>query len=31
VSGQVRLLWHFRTVYGVLQAEAIGYGAHPSA
>ncbi len=26
VSGQVRLLWHFRTVYGVLQAEAIGYG-----
>ncbi len=31
VSGQVRLLWHFRTVYGVLQAEAIGYGEHPSA
>lgn len=31
VSGQVRLLWHFRTVYGVLQAEAIGYGVHPSA
>ena len=26
VSGQVRLLWHFRTVYGVLQPEAIGYG-----
>jgi HK97 family phage major capsid protein len=31
VSGQVRLLWHFRTVYGVLQAEAVGYGVHPSA
>lgn len=26
LTGQVRLLWHFRTVYGVLQAEAIGYG-----
>ncbi len=31
VKGQVRLLWHFRTVYGVLQAEAIGYGVHPTA
>ena len=31
IKGQIRLLWHFRTVYGVLQAEAIGYGAHPSA
>jgi HK97 family phage major capsid protein len=31
VKGQVRLLWYFRTVYGVLQAEAIGYGQHPSA
>ena len=31
VKGQVRLLWHFRTVYGVLQAEAVGYGVHPSA
>lgn len=31
IKGQVRLLWHFRTVYGVLQAEAIGYGVHPSA
>ncbi|RMG98271.1 MAG: phage major capsid protein [Chloroflexi bacterium] len=29
VNGQVRLLWHFRTVYGVLQAEAVGYGEHP--
>lgn len=28
---QVRLLWNFRTVYKVLQAEAIGYGVHPSA
>lgn len=31
IKGQVRLLWHFRTVYKVLQAEAIGYGVHPSA
>ncbi len=31
ISGQVRLLWHFRTVYGVLQAEAIGYGEHPAS
>ena len=30
VNGQVRLLWHFRTVYGVLQAEAVGYGLHPT-
>jgi predicted phage gp36 major capsid-like protein len=30
-KGQVRLLWHFRTVYKVLQAEAIGYAVHPSA
>ncbi len=27
IKGQVRLLWHFRAVYGVLQAEAVGYGA----
>lgn len=26
VSGQVRLLWHYRVVFGVLQSEAIGYG-----
>ena len=31
ITGQVRLLWHFQTVFGVLQAEAIGYGVHPSA
>lgn len=31
VKAQVRLLWHFRTVYKVLQAEAIGYAVHPSA
>lgn len=31
IKGQVRLLWHFRTVYKVLQAEAIGYGVHASA
>jgi HK97 family phage major capsid protein len=31
IKGQIRLLWHFRTVYKVLQAEAIGYAAHPSA
>jgi HK97 family phage major capsid protein len=31
IKGQVRLLWYFRTVYGVLQAEAIGYAVHPSA
>lgn len=31
VKGQTRLIWHFRTVYGVLQAEAIGYGKHPTA
>lgn len=31
INAQVRLLWNFRTVYGVLQAEAIGYGVHPSA
>jgi HK97 family phage major capsid protein len=29
--GQIRLLYMFRAVYGVLQAEAIGYGVHPSA
>lgn len=27
--GQVRLIYMFRAVYGVLQAGAIGYGAHP--
>jgi HK97 family phage major capsid protein len=31
VTGQVRLLWHTQIVYGVLQAEAIGYGEHPTA
>jgi HK97 family phage major capsid protein len=31
LKGQVRLLWHFRTVYKVLQAEAIGFAVHPSA
>lgn len=31
IKGQVRLLWHFRTVYKVLQAEAVGYAVHPSA
>ena len=30
-SGQVRLWYYFRTVYGVLQAEAIQYATHPSA
>jgi hypothetical protein len=29
--GQMAFHWHYRTVYGVLQAEAIGYGVHPSA
>lgn len=27
----IELRYQFRTVYGVLQAEAIGYGVHPSA
>lgn len=31
INAQVRLLWNFRTVYGVLISEAIGYGVHPSA
>lgn len=31
VSGQVRLLWYFETDYVVTQAEAIGYGVHPTA
>ena len=30
-TGQVRLLYHFRVDYGVLQAEAIHYATHPSA
>jgi HK97 family phage major capsid protein len=30
-DGVVVLKYSFRTVYGVLQAGAIGYGAHPSA
>lgn len=29
--GEVILNYYFATVYGVLQAEAIGYGVHPSA
>lgn len=28
--GEVILNYHFRTVYGVLQAEAVGYGVHPT-
>ena len=31
INAQVRLLWNFRTVYKVLQAEAIGYAVSPSA
>ena len=30
IKRQVRLLWNFRTVYKVLQAEAVGYGLHPT-
>jgi len=30
-KGQVVLHYYFRAVYGVLQSEAIGYGAHPAA
>jgi len=30
-TGQVRLLYYFRTVYKVLQAEAFQYATHPSA
>lgn len=30
-TGQVRLLYYFRTVYKTLQAEAIQYATHPSA
>lgn len=26
VNGQVRLLWYYRTVFGVLQSGAVGYG-----
>lgn len=31
IKGQVRMLWYFETDYVVTQAEAIGYGVHPSA
>ena len=31
VDGMLVLKYYFRTVYGVLQAEAIGYGVHPTA
>ena len=31
VNGQVRLLWFFEADFVVAQAEAIGYGEHPSA
>ncbi|HLC02123.1 MAG TPA: phage major capsid protein [Anaerolineales bacterium] len=31
VDGLVILKYSFRTVYGVLQAAAVGYGVHPSA
>jgi HK97 family phage major capsid protein len=30
-TGQVVLHYFFRAVYGVLQAEAVGYGVHPSS
>lgn len=30
-KGQVVFHYYFRTVYGVLQAEAIGFGQHPTA
>lgn len=30
INGQMRLLWHFETDYAVTQAEAIGYGVHPT-
>jgi hypothetical protein len=29
--GQIELVYLFDCVYGVLNAEAIGYGVHPSA
>jgi HK97 family phage major capsid protein len=31
IKNQVRLLWHFQADFVVTQAEAIGYGVHPSA
>ena len=31
VKGQIRLLWFFEADFQVTQAEAIGYGVHPSA
>ena len=31
VKGQVRMLWFFEIDFVVVQAEAIGYGVHPSA
>lgn len=30
-TGQLTLHYYFRAVYGVLQAEAVGYGVHPTA
>ena len=30
-DGGIELKYQFRTVYGVLIAEAVGYGVHPSA
>lgn len=30
-SGQILMTYMFRCVYGVLQAEAIGYGKHPTS
>lgn len=30
IKGQVRLLWHFEQDFVVTQAEAIGYGVHPT-
>ena len=27
--GQIRLYWNYRTVYGVVIPEAIGYAVHP--
>lgn len=30
VDGELLLKYYFRTVYGVLISEAIGYGVHPT-
>ncbi len=31
INGQVRLLWYYRTAFGVLQAGAVGYGANAAS